>query len=129
MMPRAGNEADLQLFLQLEKQLLHTDFSVRPERLDELLADCFAEISVNGVLTRRAEVVAWLLHKNPTQRWELDELQGVRLDGDSLLLHYRARNTRKLTDPTYRGSRCSSLWQHNGERWQMTFHQATRISV
>ena len=75
---------------QLEERLLHTDFSSQPQQLDALLAQDFEEVSPIGQGTARAQVVQWLLQKNPAHRWQLSQWQVASLSDAVRLVRYHA---------------------------------------
>lgn len=110
----------------LEEKLLHADVRKNPHMLDELVAEDFEEIGSNGKITPREQVIDWLLNKEQGVRWSLTEFRVRQLAPDMVLAIYRARKT-DLADGVYKGSIRSSLWKHNGERWQIVFHQGTKV--
>ncbi|HTQ99183.1 MAG TPA: hypothetical protein VMH83_04300, partial [Candidatus Acidoferrum sp.] len=60
---------------QLEAALLHTDFRDDPAALEAMLAADFQEVSPLGSKTDRADVMQWLLQKDPAQRWQFSDWQ------------------------------------------------------
>lgn len=114
------------LIQTLEETLLHADVRKNPHMLDELVAEDFEEIGSNGKVTPREQVIDWLLNKEQDVRWSLTEFRIRQLSPDTVLAIYRARKT-DLVDGIYKGSIRSSIWKHNGERWQIVFHQGTKV--
>lgn len=112
---------------QRELTLLQTDLTANPALIDELLAIDFEEISSGGEVNSRSDVVNWLLSKDQHIRWALTDFRIRVLADDWVLAHYTAQ---KRDDPniTSKGSIRTSIWQHQGDRWKMVFHQASRKS-
>ena len=122
--------ADMQAeMLACEEALLHTDFSGNPALLEALLAGDFCEISPQGTVSDRHAVIAWLLQKNPAQRWQIDELTVKELAPGLRLASYRAQHILPVKSAG-KGARHSSLWSYSKslQCWQLHFHQATRIA-
>lgn len=114
--------------LACEQTLLHTDFSDDIVALDRLLAADFVEIS-NGRVSERAQVVAWLLRKDPAARWSFDDIHVNELAPGIRLVRYRAKQI--LPEASQGGGALhSSIWCLNREMhcWQLRFHQATRVA-
>ncbi|MGD8567628.1 MAG: DUF4440 domain-containing protein [Gammaproteobacteria bacterium] len=110
----------------LEEKLLHSDVRKNPQLLDELVAPEFEEIGSNGKVTSREQVIDWLLTKEQDVRWSLTEFRIRQLSPDMVLAIYRARKNDIVND-SYKGSIRSSLWKRTGERWQIVFHQGTKV--
>lgn len=111
---------------QLELKLLHSDMQAVPSLLDTHLAQEFKEIGSNGYISTRQEVVDWLLKKNPNDRWALTDFSVEKLSSELVLAVYHAR---KVSDHNgvSKGSIRSSIWKHDGKRWKMVFHQASKL--
>ncbi len=111
---------------QLEQQLLHTDFTAQPAALEALLATDFTEVAPTGTVTSRSEVIAWLLHKSPDERWRFSDWQVHELAADVRMLTYHA--VRYLPASSSKGARHISLWRFNStqQSWQLFFHQSTK---
>lgn len=111
---------------QLELRLLHTDFRHDPAALEQLLAQDFVEVAPTGQTTSRAEVVRWLLQKDPDQRWQLSDWQLSELAADVRLVRYHA--VRIVPASTSKGASHVSLWRLDSASrcWQLHFHQSTK---
>jgi hypothetical protein len=113
--------------LACEQELLHRDFRDDPAALENLLASGFVEIS-HGRVTDRAQVIAWLLNKDPAARWDFADVHVTELAGDVRLVRYHAKQM--LPQPSQgNGALHSSVWCFSDELqgWQLRFHQATKI--
>ena len=112
-----------------EEALLHTNFADDIVALDRLLAPDFTEVGSNGRTSERAQVVAWLLRKDPAARWSLTDLQVHELAQGIRLVRYRAKQI--LPQPSEgNGALHASIWVFNNEMkgWQLRFHQATKLT-
>lgn len=112
---------------QLELKLLHSDIKVMSSLLEALLAKEFEEIGSNGTISRRQDVVDWLLNKNPQDRWLLTDFRVRELSTDLVLAIYHAEKVVGKKNMVSKGSIRSSIWRHNTQGWQMVFHQASKI--
>ena len=112
----------------LEELLLHQDFSSSPDALEAMLGDEFREINPAGNIVSRAEVIAWLLEKNPADRWEFNEFEVRQLAEDLVLATYHARKILP-ENSTSDGAMHCSIWQETGpgKTWKLMFHQSTRV--
>jgi hypothetical protein len=114
--------------LACEQALLHTDFNDDMVALDRLLAPDFVEIS-NGRVSERAQVVGWLLRKDPAARWSFDDVHVSELAQGVRLVRYRAQQILPQASQG-KGALHSSIWCFSREMhcWQLRFHQATRLT-
>lgn len=113
--------------LACEQALLHGDFRDDIVGLDRLLAPDFVEIS-NGRVSERAQVVAWLMRKDPEARWAFDDMHVTELAQGVRLVRYRAKQV--LPQPSAgNGALHSSIWCFSAEQhcWQMEFHHSSRL--
>jgi hypothetical protein len=111
----------------LELWLLHTDHRLEPALLELRLAPTFEEVSASGHRANRASVLTWLLDKDPAWRWELGELTLSEAGEGLRLVRYHARQI-VPERPHGKGAWHSSLWRQDAAgRWQLWFHQATRL--
>lgn len=113
--------------LACEQHLLHGDFRDDPGALERLFAPDFVEIS-HGRVSDRAQVIAWLLQKDPEARWAFNDLQVTELAPGVRLVRYHAQQI--LPQPSQgNGALHSSIWCFSKEMqlWQLRFHQATRL--
>lgn len=120
-------DAELHMMQQLEQTLLQTDFRQDPQQLDDLLTDDFREVSPVGTRANRAEVMQWLLQKDPAQRWQLSQWQLDEPAAGVRVLRYHAVRTVPVS--TSKGALHVSIWHwHSGlGHWQLWFHQSTKV--
>jgi hypothetical protein len=110
----------------LEETLLHSDFQKNPEVLDHLLSEDFEEIGGIGKTSSRAEVVHWLLTKEKTLQWSLNDFRIRTLAPDLILATYQA-SSRGSNISSSKGSIRSSIWKLCNDKWKIIFHQGTKI--
>lgn len=117
--------ADMRL---CEEALLHGNFADDMVALDRLLAPDFMEIGSNGRVSERAQVVGWLLRKDPAARWSLEDLHVNEIAQGIRLVRYRAKQILPEPSPG-NGALHSSIWCFSREMhcWQLRFHQSTRL--
>lgn len=108
----------------LEETLLHTNINTEREKVLSLLSNELVEIGVNGHLTSKAQIIAWLEQKDPNARWVIENFTLNLSSENACQCHYIA----KRKGSTSNGSIRSSLWKNTGNGWQLTFAQGTLIS-
>ena len=111
---------------QLELKLLQTDLRANPALINDLISGDFEEISGNGQMNSRNDVINWLLQKDNNIQWALTNFRIKVLTDEVILVIYIAK---KLNDPnsTSKGSIRFSLWKQQDQNWKMIFHQASKI--
>ncbi|MDH5479725.1 MAG: DUF4440 domain-containing protein [Nitrosomonas sp.] len=112
---------------QLELLLLHTDMQANPTFLDGLLSHEFEEIGSSGCVTSRQEVVDWLLHKNPNDRWSIENFRVKELSKDLILAIYHAHQIVGHNHQSKVSIR-SSIWKLDEDNWKLVFHHASKLS-
>ena len=113
----------------LEEQLLAPEGRASSSVIDDLLAEDFQEIGSSGDVFGKREVLEGLAEESGDghvyERHASDWSVRV-LSADVALVTYRV--TRKdLTEDSAAASLRSSVWVLRGGRWQMVFHQGTRL--
>ena len=109
--------------IELELYCLKPEVRASRDALDKLLAEDFLEIPSTGLAYDKAQALARI----PNEASPIFNLQDFKCRSlsDSLAqLIYKAtiqRTNEELISYSVR----SSLWQLNGENWQMLFHQGT----
>lgn len=122
-----STQAMLQQMQTLELRLLHTDFRNDASALEAMLADDFHEVSPRGQLTSRAEVVQWLLRKEPTHRWQCTDWHVTELAASVRLVRYHA--VQVIPPSRSRGAVHCSLWSYDEalRDWRLRFHQSCKL--
>lgn len=108
----------------LEEALHRPEVRRCRQAVDALLAEGFVEFGSSGTVYHRTETIELLLEEDDDDSalWAGD--YALRpLAADAVLLTYRTRRTDG--DGSERHVLRSSIWKHDGQRWQMLFHQGT----
>jgi hypothetical protein len=128
---------DLAAHLQhLEEQLLDPAVRNDPTRLDALLTDDFREFGSSGRSYTKAEIIALLQEESAESAEPAEPAHPVTLSLSDFtvrllapaiaLATYTATRTNQRTGETTHSLR-SSLWILRNDRWQLHFHQGTRV--
>lgn len=113
---------------ELEEQLLRPDVRHSREQVAALLADEFREFGSSGRIYDKQQILEELEDEGPA-RLSLSEFATVELAPGIVLATYqssRQLGENESGEPEIRSLR-SSLWMLRDGRWQMLFHQGTRI--
>ncbi len=122
MTPLAGPDPT---FRALEQRLLQAEVDQSLAELETLLADEFREFGSAGQVTTRAEILAARRGGVPVQLG-LESFSAQPLAPDVWLTTYEAIARKAgLAEPSR--SLRSSLWCWRDGRWQVVFHQGTRV--
>jgi hypothetical protein len=115
----------------LEMRLLEPLVRASPDKLAELLAADFVEFGSSGRAYDRTQIIAALSVEQgapgpPLERTITDF--AVRLLADNVALATYRVARRKPGAAAAEHVMRSSIWRRNGGRWQMAFHQGTRVA-
>ncbi len=91
-----------------------------------LLADEFQEFGSSGRVYTKAEIIAHL-QEEPESSLHLRSFAAASLSASLVHVTYRAVKSSPGSAPTE--SLRSSLWALRDGRWQMLFHQGTRVAA
>ena len=109
----------------LETALHAQDVRADARSIAELLADDFVEFGVSGTIWTRDALIEALRGETWSRR-EISDFRLTLLTGDVALVTYRAHRFenggREAAD-----SLRSSIWKCRDSRWQLVFHQGTRL--
>lgn len=108
---------------QIEEELLRADVRHDPQRLAALIADDFREFGTSGRIFDKASILAELANESPVEL-SLTDFACQQLAPDAALVTYHSQRTDATA--TRRAVR-SSVWIHRDGRWQILFHQGTRV--
>ena len=117
------------LLRDLEERLLSSAGRSSQRIINELLAEDFVEFGSSGSVFDKRDALKFLPEEGRdghryefmTGDWRVRDLA----DGVALVTYRVTR--RDLTTGTSVSSLRSSIWKHRDGRWQMVFHQGTRI--
>jgi hypothetical protein len=119
-----GAEAVEQELRELEARLAMPASSETRESLAALLAADFREFGASGRASDLATTLdAWLAGGRPTLK--LEDFRAEAVDANTALVTYVSRS---LPGPGWKPPALrSSLWVRRSGRWQLLFHQGTRL--
>jgi hypothetical protein len=119
-----NNESIELLLFRLERDLLTSATRHNPEALLNLLAEEFREFGSSGRIYSRDEILKALQAELSRHFWVTDFSVRIVSEGVALAT-YQAHDS----EPGNKGpiSLRSSLWVLRDSRWQMLFHQGTRV--
>jgi hypothetical protein len=108
----------------LELQLLEPQVRRDPGALSALLTDDFREFGSSGRVYTRIEILSALQPESSPPRFSISDF-AVRFPAEGVaLVTYRAVSSEASRPDSWR----SSVWVTRGGRWQILFHQGTRVS-
>jgi hypothetical protein len=122
-------DGEASLLRSLEEQLLRPEIRKSRERLNELLADGFAEFGSSGRVFDKTGIIERL----PQEQYHpgaqaaetvIADFLVRRLAPQTLLVTYRLIVRDEGTEEPRHTLR-SSIWQSIDNRWKMIFHQGT----
>ena len=107
----------------LEKSLLTSGVRTDQETLMALLADEFVEFGASGTVYNKQSMISGLLAESDPSIDQLhaSDMQVQLLHDHSALVTYRINSESR---PSLR----SSVWTLRDGRWQILFHQGTRVA-
>ena len=124
--------ADRAALLQaLEERLLSSAGRASAETVDALLTEDFLEFGSSGQAFGKQDAMDGLAEESGDgHRYErVASDWAVRdLAEDIVLVTYRITRS-DATEGSTATSLRSSIWKHQDDRWQMVFHQGTRVSA
>ncbi len=107
----------------LEEQLFDPATRHNPEAVAEHLADNFREFGSSGRVFTKQQIIADLAAES-TREISLTAFHCELIAPETALVTYCATS---IANGKTTVSLRSSLWQFSSDRWQMIFHQGTRI--
>jgi hypothetical protein len=113
-----------QTLLELEQRLLTDAIRQDAHELSALLADEFREFGSSGRTFSKTEILD-LLSSDPPVSLSLNSFEAYPVSEQAVLVTFRAVKEIAGSPPVE--SLRSSLWVHRDGRWQLLFHQGTRV--
>jgi hypothetical protein len=108
----------------LELSLLNQSVRKDAARVALLLTDDFQEFGASGRIYSKAEIIAELQGER-ARRIAMQDFNSLMIDSSTMLVRYRSVRTGE--DGTTVEALRSSLWVLRQGRWQILFHQGTRV--
>jgi hypothetical protein len=119
--PSIRSEIELVALLRaLELQLMDPAIRKDREQVSTLLADEFREFGSSGQVWSRVSILDLLASEEDYTVPVVKDFATQRIGPETALVTYRTISSKT-------SSLRSSIWVWRGERWQMLFHQGTRI--
>ncbi len=112
--------------LTLERQLLTPQIRTDPAALSTLLTTDFREFGASGRIFTRASILTLLQTETGYTPPEITHFEARELTPTLALVTYQTTRLNASGQPTPTSIR-SSLWTLRDGRWQLLFHQGTRI--
>jgi hypothetical protein len=103
--------------------LIHPGEGKGYEVLSELIAEDFREISSSGGVYTKRDILA-NLKKLSGFKINITDFEVMPLSENSVLATYKL--TKSKDNKTSKSLR-SAIWKNNEGKWQMSFHQATKV--
>ncbi len=110
----------------LELSLLNESVRKDAARVALLLTDDFQEFGASGRTYSKTEVIAQLQEEHEREI-VMQDFDSLMIDSSTMLVRYRSVRTGE--DGTTVEALRSSLWVLRQGRWQILFHQGTRIET
>ena len=114
--------------LKLESSLHKRDVRSSARALSELLADEFVEFGSSGRIFNKSAIIDALAVESGDLQVFVDDFAVRELVPNVALVTYVVAEPSGQPTAMVRTSLRSSIWQMRDGRWQMIFHQGTRIS-
>jgi hypothetical protein len=109
------------LLFELETSLHKREVRNSPEAVSELLADDFIEFGSSGRVWDKPAIVESLRNEVSDHQVAVEDFNTRELAPGAVLVTYVARTANSP------GTLRSSIWKLIDGRWQMVFHQGTKI--
>jgi hypothetical protein len=110
-------------FFDLESALHKREVRSSAQALSEFLADEFVEFGSSGRVYDKPAIIEALSKETGDPQITVQEFRVHDLAPDVVLVTYKSMQSGSRVPSALR----SSIWKQIGGRWQMVFHQGTRI--
>ena len=109
----------------LEEALHRAETRRCRDAVEALLAEGFVEFGASGSVYDRATMIGLLAEESGSDEgdFQASNYRLVPVSQDAVLLTYVT--DRSHPDGSKRRVLRSSIWKHDGQKWQMLFHQGT----
>lgn len=113
------SQEEKDLFFNLETKLHKKEVRNSVETVSELIADEFIEFGNSGTIYNKASIISELAGEQEDLNVVVEDFNVSRISEDVVLVTYKSTSTVQAMR--------SSLWKLIDGRWQMVFHQGSRI--
>jgi hypothetical protein len=129
--PTARRHLDIDMsnhIRSLEERLLDPAVRKDSEQVSTLLADDFVEFGSSGRTFDKAQVLEYLRDELPQEKALIRNFVAKALSSKVFLITYRATR-RDVSGVHHSDSWRCSIWVKRDGRWQLQFHQGTKIPI
>lgn len=121
-------ESIKQLIFQLEKDLLKSEIRKSSQKIKEIIANDFIEITSSGSeYYYKDGDIFQEVNDNCELIWEIMDYKVKRLSDDCILAIYKVIKHSE-SDERKKYSLRSSIWKYYDGKWKLVFHQGTLTS-
>ena len=115
-----------EIIKNFELELILPEIRKSTERLNELIADEFIEIGESGKQYNKQEILS-ALQKQTGINFFLSNFKATKISSDIVLATFQLE--KEITESREKIiSLRSSIWKLNDGKWQIVFHQGTKIN-
>ncbi|HEY0908510.1 MAG TPA: DUF4440 domain-containing protein [Candidatus Paceibacterota bacterium] len=118
---------NLELFLDLETKLHKKEIRNSRAAVSDLLADDFIEFGSSGKIYDKNITLESLEQEDSDLEIEVSDFKAQSLSPDTVQVTYATSKLDTETGTKFRSLR-SSIWKLNDGKWQMLFHQGTKMA-
>ena len=115
---------NLEILIEMEKNLEAEEFRSSREKLENLLHPKFKEVLSTGAVWNREQVIEALLKMGDVDDYNVYDFETFELGSDTGMVIFKTANNDK-TKVTQR----SSTWKFEDGKWMNIFHHATTVKV
>jgi hypothetical protein len=115
---------DITFIIELEKKLLKNSIRKKTEELNNLLHEEFIEFSTSGKVYNKKMIIEMLAAENPIEI-EASDFESIQLAPNIIQLRFKTQKNNQ--DGSIVTTLRSSIWKLENSKWQMIFHQGTKI--
>ncbi len=117
---------DLELFRNLETKLHKKEVRNSPDLVSELLSDDFIEFGSSGLVYDKNTTIKSLTKEEIDFEITVENFRVKKLSENIVLVNYKTSKLNPNTSTRFESLR-TSIWKLIAGKWQLIFHQGTRI--
>ncbi len=115
-----------EIFYNLETSLYKKEVRNSKEKVSELITDDFIEFGKSGLIYNKQDIVEGLANETIDLQVTATDFKARELSPEVVLVTYAA-SMLDTDNVTMVSTNRSSIWILRDGKWQMTFHQGTRV--
>ena len=121
------SDNDIAYFFELETSLHKQQIRNCADATSAMLADNFVEFGSSGIVWDKSSIVASMSRETLDEPITIEDFAARELAPDVVLVTYVSKRGRAARDTGTASTLRSSIWQRLEGKWQMIFHQGTKI--